>query len=200
MESALGSRNRKTLLTCLAVVAGMTGLSFASAPLYDLFCRVTGFAGTPQTAARSSGVIVDRIMRIRFDASVNSALPWRFAPVKREIPVKIGETAVAFYRATNDGDETITGTATFNVTPLKVGKYFTKIDCFCFTEQRLAAGQTADMPVTFFVDPEIVDDPNLDDVTTITLSYTLYRVEPEAKTALLAPPALNRTSENVNER
>lgn len=200
MESALGSRNRKTLLTCLAVVAGMTGLSFASAPLYDLFCRVTGFAGTPQIAARSSGVIVDRIMRIRFDASVNSALPWRFAPVKREIPVKIGETAVAFYRATNDGDETITGTATFNVTPLKVGKYFTKIDCFCFTEQRLAAGQTADMPVTFFVDPEIVDDPNLDDVTTITLSYTLYRVEPEAKTALLAPPALNRTSENVNER
>lgn len=200
MDAALGSRNRKTLLTCLAVVAGMTGLSFASVPLYDLFCRVTGFAGTPQIAARSSGVIVDRIMRIRFDASVNSALPWRFAPVKREIPVKIGETAVAFYRATNDGDETITGTATFNVTPLKVGKYFTKIDCFCFTEQRLAAGQTADMPITFFVDPEIVDDPNLDDVTTITLSYTLYRVEPEAKTALLAPPALNRTSENVNER
>ncbi len=200
MESALGSRNRKTLLTCLAVVAGMTGLSFASATLYDLFCRVTGFAGTPQTAARSSGVIVDRIMRIRFDATVNSALPWRFAPVKREIPVKIGATAAAFYRATNDGDETITGTATFNVTPLKVGKYFTKIECFCFTEQRLVPGQSADMPITFFVNPEIIDDPNLDDVTTITLSYTIYRTETEAKTALLAPPALNRTRENVNER
>ena len=194
MDRALGSRNRKTMLTCVTIVAGMVGLSFASVPLYDLFCRVTGYAGTTQIAAESGGAVVDRIMGIRFDASTNSALPWRFVPVQREISMKIGETAVAFYRATNYDDETITGTATFNVTPLKVGKYFTKIDCFCFTEQRLAPGQTADMPVTFFVDPEIVNDPNLDEVTTITLSYTFYRAEPdeaEAKTALMAPPVLN---------
>jgi cytochrome c oxidase assembly protein subunit 11 len=194
MDRTLDSRNRKTMLACLTIVVGMIGLSFASVPLYDWFCRVTGIAGTTQTAAESSGVVIDRVMRIRFDVSTNSALPWRIEPVRREISMKIGETAVAFYRATNYGDETITGTATFNVTPLKAGLYFTKIDCFCFTEQRLAPGQTVDMPVTFFVDPEIVNDRNLDDVTTITLSYTFYRVEPdvaEAKTALMASPVLN---------
>ncbi len=194
MDRALGRRNRKTLLTCLAIVFTMTGLSFASAPLYDLFCRVTGFAGTTQTATQSSGEVLDRIMRIRFDATTNSALPWRFSPVQREISIKIGETAVAFYQATNNDDKAITGTATFNVTPLKVGKYFTKIDCFCFTEQRLEPGQSVDMPVTFYVDPEIAKDPNLDDVTTITLSYTFYRAETdesEAKTALIEPSAVN---------
>ena len=194
MDNALGSRNRKTLLTCVAVVAGMTGLSFASVPLYDLFCRVTGYAGTTQIATESNGTVVDRIMRIRFDASTNSALPWTFVPVQREISMRIGETAVAFYQAKNNDDETITGTATFNVTPLKVGKYFTKIECFCFTEQQLKPGQSADMPVTFFVDPEIVNDPNLDDVTTITLSYTFFRAEPdeaEAKTALNDPKMSN---------
>ena len=191
MDRTLDSRNRKTMLVCLTVVVGMIGLSFASVPLYDWFCRVTGIAGTTQTAAESSGVVIDRVMRIRFDVSTNSALPWRVEPVRREISIKVGETAVAFYRATNNGGEAITGTATFNVTPLKVGLYFTKIDCFCFTEQRLASGQTVDMPVTFFVDPEIVNDRNLDDVTTITLSYTFYRAKSdaaEAKTALMAPP------------
>ena len=194
MDRALGCRNRKTLLTCVTVVFAMIGLSFASVPLYDLFCRVTGFAGTTQTAVQSSGAVVDRIMRIRFDASTNSALPWRIAPQQREISMKIGETAIAIYQATNTDDETITGTAVFNVTPLKAGRYFTKIACFCFTEQHLAPGQTVDMPVTFFVDPEIVNDPNLDDVTTITLSYTFYRAEPneaEAKTVLMATPVLN---------
>ncbi len=194
MDRTLDSRNRKTMLVCLTVVVGMIGLSFASVPLYDWFCRVTGIAGTTQTAAVSSGVVIDRVMRIRFDVSTNSALPWRVEPVRREISIKVGETAVAFYRATNNGGEAITGTATFNVTPLKVGLYFTKIDCFCFTEQRLAPGQTVDMPVTFFVDPEIVNDRNLDDVTTITLSYTFYRAKSdvaEAKTALMASPVLN---------
>ena len=190
MDRSLGSRNRKTMLTCVTIVAGMTGLSFASVPLYDLFCRVTGYAGTTQTAAKSSGKVVDRILRIRFDASTNSGLPWRIAPVQREISIKIGQTAVAFYRATNYDDESITGTATFNVTPMKVGKYFTKIDCFCFTEQHLAPGQTAEMPVTFFVDPDFVNDPNLDEVTTITLSYTFFRAEPAAKTALMASPVI----------
>jgi cytochrome c oxidase assembly protein subunit 11 len=179
MDRSLSRRNRKTMLACVAIVAGMAGLSAAAVPLYDLFCRVTGYAGTTQTAAKSSGKVVDRILRIRFDASTNTALPWRVAPVQREISMKIGETAVALYQATNYGDESITGTATFNVTPMKVGKYFTKIECFCFTEQRLAPGQTAEMPVTFFVDPAFANDPNLEEVTTITLSYTFYRAEPD---------------------
>ena len=187
VKRASGNRNRWVLLSCVGLVTGMVGLSFAAVPLYNLFCRVTGYAGTTRVAARPSGAVVDRVFRIRFDASINSALPWRFKPVQRELKLKAGESAVAFFRARNLGAETVTGTATYNVTPLKVGRYFNKIDCFCFTEQRLEAGQSADMPVTFFVDPDIVNDSNLDDVTTITLSYTFYRAEPDedsGKTAL----------------
>jgi cytochrome c oxidase assembly protein subunit 11 len=165
----------------------MTALSFAAVPLYDLFCRVTGYGGTTQVAAEASDVIVDRVVRIRFDASMNSSLDWRFQPVQREMSMKIGESAIAFYHAKNLSEAVTTGTATFNVTPLKVGKYFTKIDCFCFTEQQLEPGQAVDMPVTFYVDPEMVKDRNLDDVTTITLSYTFFSAEPDEaaeKTAL----------------
>ena len=182
-----GNRNRWVMLSCVSVVAGMTALSFAAVPLYDLFCRVTGYGGTTQVAAEASDVIVDRVVRIRFDASMNSSLDWRFQPVQREMSMKIGESAIAFYHAKNLSEAVTTGTATFNVTPLKVGKYFTKIDCFCFTEQQLEPGQTVDMPVTFYVDPEMVKDRNLDDVTTITLSYTFFSAEPDEaaeKTAL----------------
>ncbi len=183
---ANGNRNRWVLLSCVTVVAGMTALSFAAVPLYDLFCRVTGYGGTTQQAAKPNNVVVDRMVRIRFDASVNSSLDWQFTPVQREISMKIGESAVAFYRARNMAAETNTGTATFNVTPMKVGKYFTKIDCFCFTEQQLESGKSVDMPVTFYVDPDIVKDSNLDDVKTITLSYTFFAAEqdePSPKTA-----------------
>lgn len=182
-----GNRNRWVMMSCVGVVAGMTALSFAAVPLYDLFCRVTGYGGTTQVAAEASDVVLDRVVRIRFDASMNSSLDWRFQPVQREMSMKIGESAVAFYRAKNLSEAVTTGTATFNVTPLKVGKYFTKIDCFCFTEQQLEPGQAVDMPVTFYVDPEMVKDRNLDDVTTITLSYTFFQVEPDEaaeKTAL----------------
>jgi cytochrome c oxidase assembly protein subunit 11 len=181
------NRNRWVMLSCVSVVAGMTALSFAAVPLYDLFCRVTGYGGTTQVAAEASDVIVDRVVRIRFDASMNSSLDWRFQPVQREMSMKIGESAIAFYHAKNLSEAVTTGTATFNVTPLKVGKYFTKIDCFCFTEQQLEPGQAVDMPVTFYVDPEMVKDRNLDDVTTITLSYTFFSAEPDEaaeKTAL----------------
>ena len=181
------NRNRWVMLSCVSVVAGMTALSFAAVPLYDLFCRVTGYGGTTQVAAKASDVIVDRVVRIRFDASMNSSLDWRFQPVQREMSMKIGESAIAFYHAKNLSEAVTTGTATFNVTPLKVGKYFTKIDCFCFTEQQLEPGQAVDMPVTFYVDPEMVKDRNLDDVTTITLSYTFFSAEPDEaaeKTAL----------------
>ena len=174
------NRNRWVLAGCVAVVAGMTALSFAAVPLYNLFCRVTGYGGTTQRAIAQSERTVDRVMRIRFDASVNSSLDWEFRPLQREISLKVGENAVAFFRARNRGTAPVTGTATFNVTPLKIGQYFNKIDCFCFTEQRLAAGQSADMPVTFFVDPDIVNDPNAGEVTTITLSYTFFAAERQA--------------------
>ena len=172
----------------------MTALSFAAVPLYDLFCRVTGYGGTTQQASETTGEIVDRVIRIRFDASVNSGLQWEFQPVHRELSMRIGDSAVAFYRARNVADTPIVGAAAFNVTPLKVGKYFNKIECFCFTEQKLEPGKSIDMPVTFFVDPEIVNDPNLDDVKLITLSYTFFEVEEETdeKKAELAEPASRR--------
>ncbi len=186
--------NRRILLSCLGIVAGMTALSFAAVPLYDLFCRVTGYGGTTQQAAETTGEIVDRVIRIRFDASVYSGLQWEFQPVQRELSMRIGDSAVAFYRARNVADTPIVGAAAFNVTPLKVGKYFNKIECFCFTEQKLEPGKSIDMPVTFFVDPEIVNDPNLEDVKLITLSYTFFEVEEETdeKKAELAEPASQR--------
>lgn len=158
----------------LGVVVAMTGLAYASVPLYDLFCRVTGFGGTPGVAQAPSDVVMDRKITVRFDSSVNRGLAWRFAPAQEPMTVKVGETALAFYRAESTADGPTVGTATFNVTPLKVAKYVDKIDCFCFTEQRLEAGQSVDMGVSFFVDPAIVDDRLLDDVNTITLSYTFF--------------------------
>ena len=183
MDTAARNRNRKTLIACVAVVAGMVGLSFASVPLYDLFCRVTGYGGTTQVAASDSATVSDRVIRVRFDASTNPHLGWRFEPVQREMTLRLGQTAVAYYRATNLESSVNTGTATFNVTPQKAGLYFAKIDCFCFTEQQLDPGQTVDMPVTFFVDPDMESDPNLDEVKTITLSYTFFRAESGGKDA-----------------
>lgn len=176
---ARGNRNRWVMVSCLGLVLGMTALSFAAVPLYDLFCRVTGFGGTTQQADATTGQVVDRTIRVRFDASINSDLDWEFNPVQREMSLKIGESAVAFYRARNRATTRGVGTAAFNVTPLKVGKYFNKIECFCFSEQSLEAGKSVDMPVTFFVDPEMAKDPNLADVKTITLSYTFFAVEEE---------------------
>jgi len=157
------------------VVVGMVGLSFAAVPLYDMFCRVTGYGGTTQEAAEASRRTVDRRLTVRFDASVNGDLPWSFAPVQAEMDLQAGENALAFYRARNLSDSPVVGTATFNVTPQKAGIYFTKVECFCFTEQNLAPGQTMDMPVAFYVDPEFAGDPDMDDVNTITLSYTFFR-------------------------
>lgn len=170
------TRNQRVVASLAGVVFAMVGLSYAAVPLYDLFCRVTGYGGTTQVAAADSTVMTDRKIRIRFDSMVNG-IDWAFQPVERQIEIRVGENAVAFYRATNQANRAVTGTAVFNVTPLKAGPYFSKVACFCFTEQRLAAGETVDMPVAFFVDPAIEKDPNLDDVRTITLSYTFYPVE-----------------------
>lgn len=172
-------RNRRVAVVLASVVAGMVGLSFASVPLYRLFCQVTGYGGTTQVADAAPAAAAERMMEIRFNADTDPALPWRFQPAERAIEVRVGEEHLAFYEAENLSDRPITGTATFNVTPLKAGQYFSKIACFCFTEQRLEAGQRVDMPVSFFVDPAISEDPNLDDVRTITLSYTFFRHEGE---------------------
>lgn len=174
MNADLQRRNKRTMIAILGVVAGMVGMAYASVPLYDLFCRVTGFGGTPGIAQAPSEVIADREITVRFDASVNDKLAWRFAPAQEPMTIKVGETALAFYRAENKSEIPTVGTATFNVTPLKAAKYFDKIDCFCFTEQRLEPGESVDMAVSFFVDPAIMEDRLLDDVNTITLSYTFF--------------------------
>ena len=174
-----GRRNRNLALVCVAVVAGMVGMSYAAVPLYQLFCQVTGYGGTTQAADAAPDIVLDRKMTVRFDSNVSPHLPWRFHAAQGPVTLKVGETGLAFYRAENLSDRTIKGTAAFNVTPPQAGRYFTKIDCFCFTEQTLLPGESVDMPVTFFVDPSIADDPNLDSVTTITLSYTFFPMEDE---------------------
>ena len=164
-------------LSLLAIVVGMLGLAYASVPLYRIFCKVTGIGGTTQTAVVAPEQVLDREIVVRFNADVDPKLPWYFKPQQKEVRVKIGENALAFFEAMNMSDNPVLGTATYNVTPLKAGGYFNKIQCFCFDEQKLDPGQTADMPVSFFIDPEILNDPNMNDVNTITLSYTFFKVK-----------------------
>ena len=187
---ALSTKRKSVMLVVLGgVVCGMVGLSFAAVPLYDLFCRVTGFGGTTQIAESAPTEIGERIMAVRFNADVSNDVPWRFKPSQLEVELHVGEVGLAFYTATNQSTETILGSATFNVTPLKAGLYFTKVDCFCFEEQVLRPGETARLPVTFFIDPDIVNDRNLDDVTTITLSYTFFNQGEEALNSYLREQA-----------
>ena len=171
---------QKTLLLVASVVFFMGALSYASVPLYKLFCQVTGYGGTTQVVQNVSDKVVDRSITVRFDANVNPALDWRFAPTQKSIKLSLGENALAFYRAENTGSGPLVGTATFNVTPDKAGIYFNKVECFCFQEQLLAPNQVIDMPVSFFIDPDMMNDPNLDDVTTITLSYTFFRSQTQS--------------------
>ncbi|MBT5920303.1 MAG: cytochrome c oxidase assembly protein [Alphaproteobacteria bacterium] len=167
-------RNAATGLVLAGVALGMVGMAFAAVPLYSLFCQVTGYGGTSQVAVAAPGAVEGRMITVQFDASIASGMPWKFKPVQREITVRIGEEHLAFYSAHNPLKRKVMGTATYNVTPHKAGPYFSKIDCFCFTEQVLEPGQTVEMPVSFFVDPDILNDPGLDDVRTITLSYTFF--------------------------
>lgn len=185
---------RRSVMWSLALVCGMGALSFASVPLYDLFCRVTGLGGTTQVAEGASGDVRDETMLVRFDANIDRGLNWRFEPVQREMRVRVGETVLAFYRAKNIGDTPLTGTATFNVAPYEVGSYFAKIDCFCFTEQTLQPGQEVDMPVSFFVDPELLDDADYAGVKTITLSYTFF----EKRRTASAPQTSGAANRAVN--
>ena len=172
-------RNLRLALGLGGVVFAMVGLAFASVPLYQLFCQVTGYGGTTQVAETApvvpEGQAAARVFKVRFNADVNGDMPWNFRPEQREVTLRVGESGLAFYRAENLSARPVTGTATFNVTPLKAGPYFNKVQCFCFTEQRLAPGEIAQLGVSFFVDPAILEDPNLDEVRTITLSYTFFR-------------------------
>jgi len=171
------ARNKRVLLSCVVVVGGMIGLSYASVPLYKLFCQVTGFGGTTQVAEQAPVEVSEKTIKVRFNADVNSGLQWQFKPEQREITVRLGEDNLAYYMAENMAVKPITGQATYNVTPLKAGQYFSKIACFCFDEQTLQPGERVDMPVSFYVDPAIAEDINTQDVKTITLSYTFFKAE-----------------------
>lgn len=180
MKTAMTSKAKTASMAGLLAVA-MVGVGFAAVPLYDLFCRVTGFGGTTQRADAAAvvgdPVILNRTVSVRFDANVSPKLPWSFRPERTRDTVSIGARDMAIYIAQNNSAAPITGTASFNVTPVAAGKYFTKIQCFCFTEQRLEPGQQMRMPVLFYVDPKIMDDPDARNIEEITLSYTFYPVD-----------------------
>jgi cytochrome c oxidase assembly protein subunit 11 len=181
--ATLENRNKRTMLMAFGMALGMLGMGFAAVPLYDLFCRVTGFGGTTQVASEADADLAARLAAsaggvtysIRFDANTSRDMPWEFKPVQVTDTVAIGQRDMAFYTARNNSSVPITGTATFNVEPEQAGIYFNKIQCFCFTEQTLQPGQEIRMPVLYYVDPAALDDPNMEGVEQITLSYTFHR-------------------------
>lgn len=176
----LARKNARLGLKVLGIVLGMVALSFASVPLYSLFCRTTGFGGTPIRSADLPKNVLDREITIKFNADTDRNMPWIFKPEMRQVRLHVGARGLTAFHATNKANVPVAGTALYNVTPEKAGAYFHKIQCFCFNEQILAPGQDVSMPVLFFVDPAINDDPNMSDVDVITLSYTFYRSNSEA--------------------
>lgn len=175
-------QNSKVVVLCLGLVFGMGGLAYASVPLYQLFCQITGYGGTTQRVVSDENVeIRDKKITVRFDANTASDLSWDFKPLQREVSLRLGEKKEVSYVATNTSNLPLTGTATFNVTPQSAGAYFNKMECFCFTETTLQPGETLEMPVVFFVDPEISDERETKNIKSITLSYTFYQTEPTEK-------------------
>jgi cytochrome c oxidase assembly protein subunit 11 len=170
--------NGVIVASCLAFAFGMVGMAYAAVPLYDMFCKVTGYNGTTKRVEQASDVILDRTIKVTFDANSAPGLPWDFKPVQREIELKIGETVQVKFEATNLSKKPTTGQAVFNVTPMAAGAYFNKVQCFCFTETTLQGGEKMEMPVVFFVDPEIVNTVETKGINTLTLSYTFYAREP----------------------
>ncbi|HEX9947967.1 MAG TPA: cytochrome c oxidase assembly protein [Allosphingosinicella sp.] len=179
--TGLARRNGRTAGLAALLVLAMVGLAFASVPLYRLFCQVTGIDGTTQRAEAAPGPVAGKEVAVRFDANTAAALPWRFGPEKPREIVTIGQRVMAFYTAKNLSARAVKGTATFNVTPVQAGKYFSKIQCFCFNEQILQPGEEVRMPVVYFVDPRILDDPDAKAISEITLSYTFYPVDSGAQ-------------------
>jgi cytochrome c oxidase assembly protein subunit 11 len=195
--TAQGRKLRRDLLVagaCGVFVAAMVGAAYASVPLYSWFCRTTGFGGTPQVAEMAPGQVLGRTLAIRFDSNVAAGLPWKFQPEQNEIKVRIGEVATVHYKVVNEAARQITAQASYNVTPPTIGAYFTKINCFCFTQQTMKAGETREMTVVFYVDPSIAKDSDQDDLNTITLSYTFYRIPNPEKPVAQVPQADPKSS------
>ena len=178
--------NRMVAIVCLAFFGGMLGMAYAAVPLYEMFCRVTGYGGTTQRVEQYSQTVLDRPITIRFDANTSGGLPWDFKPVRRDVEIRIGETTQVGYQARNIASRPTSGRASFNVSPQLAGAYFMKVECFCFTDTELQPGSTMDMPVVFYVDPEIVNVPELKDIRTITLSYTFFPIEDARPSAAAA--------------
>jgi cytochrome c oxidase assembly protein subunit 11 len=190
---------KKTALQMVGVVFFMGSMAWASVPFYDWFCRVTGFGGVTQVASGGSEIILGETVKVRFDASLERDMPWEFKPVQREIEIRIGATGLAFYEAYNPTDKPVAGTASYNVTPYEAGGFFSKIDCFCFEEQILMPGERIQMPVTFFVDPEIVEDRDAKYTKVITLSYTFYEKEITPEPAKVSENAGSKLNQLLSE-
>jgi len=189
-DTPLRRRDKIVAVSCGVFVAAMVGAAYASVPLYNWFCRVTGFNGTTQVATSAPGTVLDHKITVRFDANTGPGLPWRFEPEQRSIEVRIGEVVTVNYLVINEAARPITASATYNVVPLNMGAYFQKINCFCFTEQTLKAGEKREMPVVFYIDPTIAKDADGAELNTITLSYTFYpQREPSRPVADSAPAA-----------
>ena len=188
----------KTVAQTVGVVLLMGGLAWASVPFYDWFCRVTGFGGVTGVSDVAPDDVLDQTITVRFDGSLNNHMPWEFQPVVREMEVRIGETGLAFYEAYNPTDRPVAGSASYNVTPYQAGGFFNKIQCFCFEEQVLQPGERVQMPVTFYVDPEIVDDRDGKYIHTITLSYTFYEIDLPEDTANLQDSDATQVQTSLN--
>ena len=178
--------NRKTVMSLTLIAVAMLGLGMAAKPLYDTFCRVTGYGGTTRVADALSTTTLERPIKVRFDSNVAAGLNWSFKPLQNSVNVKLGENTLAFYMAENNSDVAVVGTASYNVAPIKAAPYFSKIECFCFTEQRLEPGESVKMPVLFFVDPLMAKEIRLEEVKTITLSYTFHPVDKPGDDAFTA--------------
>ncbi|MDM7850380.1 cytochrome c oxidase assembly protein [Pseudochrobactrum kiredjianiae] len=190
--------NRIVALSCASFFVAMIGVAYAAVPLYQMFCQVTGYGGTTQRVEQMSDTILDQTVKVRFDANVSGGLPWDFKPVQREVTVRIGETTIINYEAKNLSDRPTAGRATFNVSPDLTGSYFNKVQCFCFTDTTLAAGETMEMPVMFFVDPDIVKEKDLKGLKTITLSYTFFPLDKEPANAAIKPVDVQKKAELVS--
>ncbi|OJX11410.1 MAG: cytochrome c oxidase assembly protein [Caedibacter sp. 37-49] len=189
---AVLTRNQRTLLFLLALLLMMTILAFASVPLYRLFCQKTGYGGTPRIALSGTDRIIDHSLTIHFNADINASLPWKFNPLQSKITVKAGALGLAYYKVRNMSDEPLVGIAVYNVTPDKAAPYFNKIECFCFEEQRLEPHQTLELPVQFYIDPKIAEDPHCKDLTAITLSYTFFTAKDPKLPEILGLPRFKK--------
>jgi cytochrome c oxidase assembly protein subunit 11 len=196
--SKVRNANLRVAIGCLAFFGGMVGMAYAAVPLYRLFCQITGFGGTPMLASEAPAEVLDQTIVVRFDANTNG-VPWEFQPKRREVTVRLGETMEIAYVARNLAGGPTSGTATFNVTPEGAGAYFNKMQCFCFTDTTLQAGETLEMPVVFFVDPDIVNDAEASKIRAITLSYTFVPIETPAAAGPPEQAALRPATGNTTE-